>query len=109
MRLPDTLARLHALTKADNVGLGLIALGVGIASSDPWFAAKCLLVWLLMLVVSSVSGVLIASRLATESEDGTQGNVRTIGAHRRRRGAPRLTRGHHSAAGGHEETLDHVS
>ena len=27
LRFPDTLTRLHALTKADNLGLGLIVLG----------------------------------------------------------------------------------
>ncbi|MGY6570737.1 MAG: cation:proton antiporter, partial [Salinarimonas sp.] len=27
IRFPDTHSRLHALTKADNLGLGLIALG----------------------------------------------------------------------------------
>jgi monovalent cation/proton antiporter MnhG/PhaG subunit len=28
LRFPDTLTRLHALTKADNLGLGLIMLGL---------------------------------------------------------------------------------
>ena len=28
LRFPDTLTRLHALTKADNLGLGLIVLGL---------------------------------------------------------------------------------
>jgi multicomponent Na+:H+ antiporter subunit G len=28
LRFPDTLTRLHALTKADNVGLGLVVLGL---------------------------------------------------------------------------------
>ena len=27
LRFPDTLTRLHALTKADNLGLGLIVVG----------------------------------------------------------------------------------
>lgn len=62
LRLPDTLSRLHALTKADNVGLGLIALGCGLLSGDLWFAIKCLFIWLVMLVVSSLTGVLIAGR-----------------------------------------------
>ncbi len=70
IRLPDTLSRLHALTKADNVGLGLLALGVGLGSGDPWFTAKCLLVWLLMLVVSSVTSVLVASHLTGAGEPG---------------------------------------
>jgi len=28
LRFPDTLTRLHALTKADNLGLGLVVLGL---------------------------------------------------------------------------------
>ena len=28
LRFPDTITRLHALTKADNLGLGLIILGL---------------------------------------------------------------------------------
>jgi len=28
LRFPDTLSRLHALTKADNLGLGLVILGL---------------------------------------------------------------------------------
>ena len=28
LRFPDSLSRLHALTKADNLGLGLIVLGL---------------------------------------------------------------------------------
>lgn len=28
LRLPDLLSRLHALTKADNLGLGLVVLGL---------------------------------------------------------------------------------
>ncbi|MGY4331752.1 monovalent cation/proton antiporter MnhG/PhaG subunit [Bradyrhizobium sp. LB7.2] len=32
LRFPDTLTRLHALTKADNLGLGFVVLGVAPAS-----------------------------------------------------------------------------
>jgi multicomponent Na+:H+ antiporter subunit G len=28
LRFPDTLTRLHALTKADNLGLGLVVIGL---------------------------------------------------------------------------------
>ena len=28
LRFPDSLSRLHALTKADNLGLGLVVLGL---------------------------------------------------------------------------------
>ena len=38
LRFPDTLTRLHALTKADNVGLGLIVIGL-LPQSGSLFAA----------------------------------------------------------------------
>ncbi len=62
LRLPDTLSRLHVLTKVDNVGLGLLAIGCGVLSGDVWIAVKCLFIWLAMLIVSSLTGVLIAGR-----------------------------------------------
>ncbi len=65
-RFADTLSRLHALTKADNVGLGFIAAGCGLVSGDPWFALKAGLLWFTMLVVSSLAGMLLASHIVTE-------------------------------------------
>ena len=35
LRLPDLYSRLHALTKADNVGLGLLVAGLAILAGDP--------------------------------------------------------------------------
>lgn len=72
LRLPDTLSRLHVLTKADNVGLGFLALGCGLISGDGWIALKYLFVWVTMLIVSSLTGVLIASRhLQSIASDGS--------------------------------------
>ena len=42
LRLPDIYTRLHALTKADNVGLGFIVLGLSI-QSESWFEGWTLL------------------------------------------------------------------
>jgi multicomponent Na+:H+ antiporter subunit G len=60
LRFPDTFCRMHALTKADNLGLGFIALGVVLHSPDPFTAIKVLLVWLIALASSSTACYLVA-------------------------------------------------
>lgn len=61
IRFPDIYTRLHALTKADNVGLGCVILGLAL-QSDSWaLIVKLLLIWLLVLIASSASCHLIAS------------------------------------------------
>ena len=35
LRFPDFYTRLHVLTKADNLGLGLVVLGLAPACNDP--------------------------------------------------------------------------
>jgi len=60
LRFPDTLCRLHALTKADNLGLGLVVLGllprVGALSAG----LKLLCIWLLVLLAGATVSQLIA-------------------------------------------------
>jgi multicomponent Na+:H+ antiporter subunit G len=60
LRLPDLYSRLHALTKADNLGLGLLASGLALHSQDLLSALKLLLVWLAVLAASAASAHLIA-------------------------------------------------
>jgi multicomponent Na+:H+ antiporter subunit G len=60
LRFPDTLSRLHALTKADNVGLGLIVIGLMPQAGSVFAALKLLLVWLLVLLAASTVGQLMA-------------------------------------------------
>jgi multicomponent Na+:H+ antiporter subunit G len=60
LRLPDLYSRLHALTKADNLGLGLLAAGLAMHAQDPLIALKLLLVWLAVLAASAASAHLIA-------------------------------------------------
>ena len=67
LRFPDTLTRLHALTKADNLGLGLVVLGLLPRVSDPLAALKLVCVWLLVLLASATASQLIA-RVACRSE-----------------------------------------
>lgn len=60
LRLPDLYSRLHALTKADNLGLGLLITGLALYQQDLLFALKLVLIWLSVLAASSVSAYLIA-------------------------------------------------
>jgi len=70
LRLPDLFSRLHALTKADNLGLGLIVLGLMPLAPDPFYAAKMLLLWLLVMVSGATGAHLIAKRaLRRDGED----------------------------------------
>ena len=67
LRFPDTLSRLHALTKADNVGLGLIVIGLMPQAGSVLAALKLLLVWVLVLLAASTVGQLMA-RVARRAE-----------------------------------------
>jgi multicomponent Na+:H+ antiporter subunit G len=63
LRFPDTLTRLHALTKADNLGLGLIVLGLLPQSGSLLAALKLVCVWLIAQVSSAVVSQLVAGAL----------------------------------------------
>jgi multicomponent Na+:H+ antiporter subunit G len=60
LRFPDPLSRLHALTKADNLGLGLIVLGLLFQAQALLPAVKLVAVWLLTLLAGAVVTQLIA-------------------------------------------------
>ena len=60
LRFPDVYTRLHALTKADNVGLGLVVAGL-MLQAESWAATgKLLLIWLLVLLASASVAHLVA-------------------------------------------------
>jgi multicomponent Na+:H+ antiporter subunit G len=60
LRFPDTLTRLHALTKADNVGLGLVVLGLLPQADSLRGGLKLICVWLLVLLAGATVSQLIA-------------------------------------------------
>ena len=60
LRFPDLYTRLHALTKADNVGLGLMAAGLAL-QAESWAAIITIVViWLLVLLASATGAHLVA-------------------------------------------------
>ncbi len=62
LRLPDLHSRLHALTKADNLGLGLLVAGLAVLDGSLLNAAKLLLLWVLVLAGSAAAAHLIAQQ-----------------------------------------------
>jgi len=60
LRFPDVYTRLHALTKADNLGLGLLLTGLALQAETWTVMAKLLLIWLLILLASSSVAHLVA-------------------------------------------------
>ena len=69
LRFPDPLTRLHALTKADNLGLGLVVLGLLSRAEGPLGALKLVAIWLLV----QLAGATVAQLIAREARrDGPQ-------------------------------------
>ena len=60
LRFPDVHTRLHALTKADNLGLGLIVFGLAFRMPDAWSVARLGLVWLLAVFAAATAAQLVA-------------------------------------------------
>jgi multicomponent Na+:H+ antiporter subunit G len=70
IRLPDPVSRLHALTKADNLGLLFLTLGLVLNAPDVFYGVKLILVWLLVLAAGATGAHLIAQRtLRDDRED----------------------------------------
>jgi multicomponent Na+:H+ antiporter subunit G len=63
LRFPDSLTRLHALTKADNLGLGLIVLGLLPRADSLLGGLKLVAVWVLVQLASATVAQLIAHAL----------------------------------------------
>lgn len=62
LRFPDVYTRLHALTKADNLGLGLVVLGLMLRAESGLIALKLLLIWPLVLMASATVSQVMAQR-----------------------------------------------
>ncbi len=60
LRFPDFYTRLHALTKADNIGLGLVIAGLAVQASSWVDVARLVLIWLLVLGASAALSFLVA-------------------------------------------------
>jgi multicomponent Na+:H+ antiporter subunit G len=73
LRFPDVYARLHALTKADNLGLGLVVTGLIVRHGTLALSLKLLLIWLLVILSSATACNLVANlalRSGIQPRDG---------------------------------------
>ena len=60
LRFPDVYSRLHALSKADNLGLGLVVVGLAIRAESLLDVVHLLLIWLLVLLASATTAHVIS-------------------------------------------------
>lgn len=74
IRFPDTYSRLHALTKADNLGLGFIVLGLTFVSGSTPEIIKLGLIWFLALLGSSSACYFIGHYISHSSKTGDNEN-----------------------------------
>jgi multicomponent Na+:H+ antiporter subunit G len=70
LRFPDSLTRLHALTKVDNLGLGLVVLGLLPQVNGAFGAIKLVSIWLLVQLSGAIVTQLIAGAVR---QGGPQG------------------------------------
>ncbi|MDX5318769.1 MAG: monovalent cation/H(+) antiporter subunit G [Actinomycetes bacterium] len=68
LRFPDVFTRLHALTKADNVGLFLVGLSMALLADGVRAVLLILLVWVAGLVTATTSASLLARHARTTEE-----------------------------------------
>lgn len=60
LRFPDFYCRLHALTKADNLGVGLLVAGLALQPVGWAMRFQFVLIWLLVLVAAATVCHLLA-------------------------------------------------
>lgn len=59
LRFPDALSRLHALTKADNLGLGLVVLGMLPRAESLLAGLKLVAIWALVQLAGATAAQLV--------------------------------------------------
>jgi multicomponent Na+:H+ antiporter subunit G len=69
LRFPDALSRLHALTKADNLGLGLIVLGLLPRAESPLAALKLVAIWALVQLAGATAAQLVGRAVRRKGSD----------------------------------------
>ena len=60
IRFPDVYSRVHALTKADNVGLGFLVIGLIVHEGTWGVGIKLVLIWVLVMLSSATTCYLVA-------------------------------------------------
>jgi multicomponent Na+:H+ antiporter subunit G len=60
LRFPDVYTRLHALTKADGLGVGLTVMGLALQAASWMVVIKLQMIWLLVMFSSATACHLVA-------------------------------------------------
>ncbi|HEY7775547.1 MAG TPA: monovalent cation/H(+) antiporter subunit G [Kineobactrum sp.] len=74
LRFPDAYCRLHAVTKADTLGLGLLVAGLALRSDSWQVLLQMLLAWLLVMASGATTCQLLA-RYQRDADTDTQKSV----------------------------------
>jgi multicomponent Na+:H+ antiporter subunit G len=69
LRFPDAYTRLHALTKADNLALALVVIGLLPQMGSVLAGLKLIVVWLLVMLSSAAVSQLIARSARHQGRD----------------------------------------
>jgi multicomponent Na+:H+ antiporter subunit G len=72
LRFPDTRMRLHAVTKADTLGLGFVVLALVLQAESLAAVGKLLMIWLLAMLAST-NGCFMLGRWTVRDERGEPG------------------------------------
>jgi len=73
LRFPNTWTRLHAVTKADNLGLGLVVAALAFQSGSPPATLKLVLIWVLAVLAGTNACYLVGRHLlAAEARAGKE-------------------------------------
>jgi multicomponent Na+:H+ antiporter subunit G len=70
LRFPDSMTRLHAVTKVDNLGLGLVVLGLLPQANGLFSALKLVTIWLLVQLSGAIVTQLIAGAVRQRGPQG---------------------------------------
>lgn len=73
-RFSETLTRIHALTKVDNLGLGFIVLALLLDVPSLAVAMKVILIWWVALAASATSAHLIARAVPSQPHENPLGS-----------------------------------
>jgi multicomponent Na+:H+ antiporter subunit G len=72
LRFPDAFSRLHAVTKADTLGLGFVVLGLGLLIRAWQPVLLMVLIWLLVMASSATACQLLARYQREDDADQTE-------------------------------------
>ncbi|TXD43769.1 monovalent cation/H(+) antiporter subunit G [Lujinxingia vulgaris] len=73
LRFPDVYTRLHALTKADNLGMGLLVFGLSLQAPGWQLVLKLVLIWIFVMIAGAISCHLVAREAYRQGVKPEQG------------------------------------